>query len=773
MAGLKANKMVMIKNIKRIIVLVVILPVAAAGILYTLSVYSSRPAVVAESQADTAQVNALLRESDYLFNKANRTGGDLDSSFVAVTNAYRISRKSDFRKGMGLSMDMYSKIYHTRGDTLIGRKYADSAIAVFKQNDFFYELGFARYNRSGFYPLDGPLLKRRIEWVKLAAEAFVESGSRLKQADIFKELGDLQQHEGDYNEALKSLHISLGLYESTNYSRLIGLYDLLGYVYGTTGNYKQALKYGLLALRLSEQLNDSTSAMVSTLHNRLGLNYERLAKKQLAYQHYDKAEQISLSNKDSSNWIYIACNKANILNIMGKRKEGAQCVLKIPESLLSSARNIAVRGHVHGVLMVIHLDLKEYAKCSMYAEWLMADLAYAKQANLSTTSMTAALAKYYFGIKDFKKAERYLNETDTVYRIYNHIPALASSYKLRIKIDSARGDLGNYIKHSMERQVMRDSLLNEQNNRDVAQMEIEYEIEKKDNDILLKEERIKLLDAENRIQQSDLRQAMMMRNVTVGGVILLMVIIALLYNRYRFNNKVNRAVSQKNESLNRLVTEKEWLLKEIHHRVKNNLQIIISLLDSQSMYLKDNSALNAIRDSQSRVYSMSLIHKKLYQSDNIATINMMHYIEELVDYLSNAFGVQRGIGFDLAIAEVQLSASQSIPIGLILNEAITNSIKYAFPEGSRNNTISIQLSVVDNRCRLVIRDNGIGLPAGFNERNIKSLGISLMKGLSEDIDATFSIENREGTSVEITFGLEQPVPSLTTSDESITLAAVS
>ncbi len=218
-----------------------------------------------------------------------------------------------------------------------------------------------------------------------------------------------------------------------------------------------------------------------------------------------------------------------------------------------------------------------------------------------------------------------------------------------------------------------------------------------------------------------------MRNVTAGGIILLVVIVALLYNRYRFKNKINRTITERNSSLNQLLVEKEWLLKEIHHRVKNNLQIIISLLDSQSMYLKDSSALSAIRDSQSRVYCMSLIHKKLYQSDNIATINIMRYIEELVDYLSNAFGVQHSIRFGLDIAEVQLSASQSIPIGLILNEAITNSIKYAFPEGSPENTISIQLSVVDSRCRLVIRDNGIGLPAGFNEENIKSLGISLMR----------------------------------------------
>ena len=747
--------------------------IAAAYIVYKTSDPSLKPEAITQTQRDTAQVNTFLRQGDYYFNKPNRTNSDLDSSFIAITNAYRISRKIDYRKGTGLSMNTYSKLHNAKGDTLQGRKYADSAIAVLKSNNLTHELAYAYFNRSGFYPLEGDLLKRRIEWLKLAVDAFVQSGSKLEQAGIFKELGDLQQVDMNYTDALKSLQQSLSLYDSSDHGRLLGVYDLLGHVHSIFGNHRLALKYGLLGLKISEEFNDSTSAVMATLHSRIGLTYDRMEKYPNALWHFDKAERIALRNGDSSNWIIIVCNKANALRYMKKPREALQCISKIPERSLNDSRNIGNRGNIHALSMIINLSLKEYNTCRPYEKRLLADYAYEKQVGIHNFAVPSVLARYYLETHDLKKADRYWSESDEICKTYKFKANLLKGYRLRLKIDSAKGDFKEYIQHSRELQIMNDMMLSEQNNREIAQLQIEYETEKKDKDILLKEERIKLLDAENRIQHAELNQATLTRNVTIGSIILLIVIIAMLYNRYRFKNKINQAISQKNASLNQLVTEKEWLLKEIHHRVKNNLQIIISLLDSQSMYLKDNSALNAIRDSQSRVYCMSLIHKKLYQSDNIAVINMKLYIEELVDYLSNAFGARHIIGFELDIAEVHLSASQSIPIGLILNEAITNSIKYAFPKGSPDNTISVQLSIVDSQCRLEIRDNGIGLPAGFSEENIKSLGLSLMKGLSEDIDATFSIENREGTCVEIIFMPEQLVPSLTTSDESITLITVS
>jgi two-component sensor histidine kinase len=210
-------------------------------------------------------------------------------------------------------------------------------------------------------------------------------------------------------------------------------------------------------------------------------------------------------------------------------------------------------------------------------------------------------------------------------------------------------------------------------------------------------------------------------------------------------------IENQNGSLRHLVNEKEWLLKEIHHRVKNNLQIVMSLLNSQSAYIDNDAALTAIHDSQHRVHAMSLIHQKLYGSGNVSSIDISSYIRELVFYLSDSFDTGQRIRFDLNIKPLQIDVSQAVPLGLILNEAITNSIKYAFPD-ARDGVVSILLSAFPpNQCLLSVSDNGIGMPPHFANKRPGSLGMSLRAGLTEDREGKFSIENNNGTTIRISF----------------------
>jgi two-component sensor histidine kinase len=177
----------------------------------------------------------------------------------------------------------------------------------------------------------------------------------------------------------------------------------------------------------------------------------------------------------------------------------------------------------------------------------------------------------------------------------------------------------------------------------------------------------------------------------------------------------------------------------------------MSLLNSQTAYIDNEPALTAIHESQHRVHAMSLIHQKLYNTDDVSSIDMSTYIRELVAYLSESFDTRQRIRFDLDIEPVSLDVGQAVPLGLILNEAITNSIKYAFP-GNRDGRISIRLSHLGgHHYRLTIADDGIGVPEQIKEKKTASLGMSLMSGLSEDLDGSFSIENRNGTLVTITF----------------------
>jgi two-component sensor histidine kinase len=211
-----------------------------------------------------------------------------------------------------------------------------------------------------------------------------------------------------------------------------------------------------------------------------------------------------------------------------------------------------------------------------------------------------------------------------------------------------------------------------------------------------------------------------------------------------------RVISEKNSALEHLLSEKEWLLKEIHHRVKNNLQTVISLLESQSFYL-ENDALLAIENSKNRVYAMSLIHQKLYQNNAFGKIDMSVYIPELIQYLKDSFQVKQGIRFQLRVEKILLDISQAIPVGLILNEAITNSIKYAF--GARkSNEIQVSLSYTGpETIRLLITDNGIGFPVELQTDKPDSLGLKLMRGLSEDIGGELEMDSASGTTIKVTF----------------------
>ena len=229
---------------------------------------------------------------------------------------------------------------------------------------------------------------------------------------------------------------------------------------------------------------------------------------------------------------------------------------------------------------------------------------------------------------------------------------------------------------------------------------------------------------------------------------MVLIIAGLLYRQSRMRKRNNTVITRKNEQLQSLVTEKEWLIKEVHHRVKNNLHSVISLLEAQAAYL-ENDALQALEKSQHRIYAMSLIHQKLYQAEDIKTIDMATYIPELVQYLRDSFGISGKIHFNITVAPIQLNATQAIPLGLIINEALTNSIKYAFP-GDRQGEITISLTEESAKYRLELADNGIGI-SNKEEKAKGSLGLELMKGLAKEMRGEIKIENEDGVRISIIF----------------------
>ena len=206
------------------------------------------------------------------------------------------------------------------------------------------------------------------------------------------------------------------------------------------------------------------------------------------------------------------------------------------------------------------------------------------------------------------------------------------------------------------------------------------------------------------------------------------------------------------ERIKAALKEKDILLKEIHHRVKNNLQIITSLLNLQSGYIQDEKTLEMLRESQDRIRSMAFIHEKLYRSGDLAQIHFDEYIRELTSHLVRSYGIDpEVIELKIQAQQILLDIDMAIPCGLIINELISNSLKHAFPDVMKGQ-ICIDLHSVNHQgFQLTVSDNGMGFPRGLDFRNTQSLGLQLVNTLVEQLEGTIELDNDNGTTFEIRF----------------------
>jgi PAS domain S-box-containing protein len=205
------------------------------------------------------------------------------------------------------------------------------------------------------------------------------------------------------------------------------------------------------------------------------------------------------------------------------------------------------------------------------------------------------------------------------------------------------------------------------------------------------------------------------------------------------------------ENLKESLNEKEMLLKEIHHRVKNNLMVISSLLNIQSRYIKDKAALDVFRESQNRAKSMALIHEKLYRSTDLKNIDFGEYIRTFATELYHSIVADPSlIKLNLNAESVMLDINTSIPLGLIVNELITNSLKHAFPEGTKGE-INVDFGHDNGTFVLSVADNGKGFPEDMDFRKTDSLGLQLVNSLTEQIDGILELDKTQGTQFKVIF----------------------
>ncbi|WP_242675453.1 tetratricopeptide repeat-containing sensor histidine kinase [Niastella koreensis] len=687
------------------------------GRTYLKQINSDKKAVMMDSAAD-------------LFNQALRLGDSLHlrnfwfESTLLVAEAHL--NKDDTVEGKK-SFFQVAAIYHAKGD-------------VQREARTWLRLG----RKINWYQENSAEVE---SYLDKAVQLYAQAHNIEREAYARTILAGFHYNFGKSNLTESELLRALELYNKIGSTKVSDVYYSLSYVNRYRGAYEKSLLYATKCVENAERNNDTTS--LDNYYGELALVYDELSRPEESCHWYRKTlEKRSEQKQDGTSVLQTATFLIRQLIKLKKNREA----LALMDSLLVvyPPKNLREKSAVAQNYAYCFDALKRYPEAEQN---YISCLAYCRKAGFDNETISIGnmdLGRFYLQHGQFKKAKTYLDTAVTIMGA-DRVIDQRELFKMRFTADSALGNYSAAIKNLQYYQFLNDSIYNERKSRQIEELTVQYETQKK-------EQNIRLLENEKQLQQNELAKEQNTKRWIVGAVLLLIAIVGLLVNYSRLKQRTNQElqvqqiqIEKKNNSLQQLVAEKEWLVREIHHRVKNNFHMVMGLLHTQAAYLQSEEAIQAVTESSQRIQAMSLVHQKLYQSDNLSAINMTGYIHELIDYLKDSFHTGNTIRFNLQIDPVTFTVSYCVPVGLIVNEAVTNAIKHAFPD-KQEGVIDISLkSLGDEHFLLSIKDNGVGLPATFNAASQTTMGMRLMRGLSDDLDAVFQIHNNNGTQITLDF----------------------
>ena len=528
-----------------------------------------------------------------------------------------------------------------------------------------------------------------------AKDIFTEQKQNTLLANTISDIALAYYLRGIFEVALRYHFEALKLREAAADKLLISKsYNNIGLVYRARKDYSNAVSYYLRSLAIKKQLSD-TAGQLNSLMN-IGSAYQYQKK-------YDSALLYGQQTLSFSKLINKPKDEANSLANLGLAFVGlqqwGQAEKHLNDALLKASSN-GYKETLYGVY-----------------EGLGNVMLYKKD--------------YPGAIEWFNKGVLLASENKRQEMLANFYSNLSECYEKKGDYNLAY----NFLKNS---EAIRDSLLNDENLRQLNEMNAIYETSKK-------EETIDVLSKEGKKKEVALIRSNRERNYFIIAAILFSALAGVAFYAYRNNKKKKELLNKQNLIIETSLKEKETLLREIHHRVKNNLQIISGLLNLQSRQIENPEAQEAVREGRNRVKSMALIHQKLYQQDNLTGVSMKEYLNDLVSSIQQTFkNSETTIKADIKCDHLNMDVDTAIPLGLIINELITNCYKYAFT-GMNNGLIIIRLEEEQKKLALEVRDNGVGLPKDFDMITIKSFGMKLIHSLAAKLEATVEATSDNGT----------------------------
>lgn len=511
----------------------------------------------------------------------------------------------------------------------------------------------------------------------------------------------------------------------------------LGNIYRNQGLYDMAIAQYLEAAEINLELGNKSKE--AQLMANVGSVY-------LQDHDFEKAEEYSakayelVKNTDyaRTRW-YARTGQCLALGNLGRFEEALAGFTEVLEEARALGDKFQVPTCLHNIADLYYIK-GEYPKALENCKEALVSFE-ALDSKYGILKSHALICSIYGQMGQVDKALEHCAIASEMAHEFDQQSSLKDIYKYQAEALSQVGRYEEAYKVRLQYEEVKDEQLGETQDRYIAALTTKFQTKEKE--IKIQAQQTKLDAQEELISQQRIIQLLILLVLLVVGILAV-----IIWRTSKRQKVVNTQLNEQKELIEKTSKERETLLKEIHHRVKNNLQVISSLLSMQSRQMEEGEAKSAVREGQSRIKSMSLIHQKLYSQDELSRINMKEYIGELSQYLFKSYSTGDSIKEVLDTQDILLDVDTAVPLGLIINELIANALKYAFDEGNVGQ-LKVQFAEEESAYKLSISDDGKGLPPEWEKK--QNMGMRLVRMLVEQLDGELQIDNSKGTTFNISF----------------------
>lgn len=582
---------------------------------------------------------------------------------------------------------------------------------------------------------------------KKAITLFEELKDSVAIARALVVLGRAYQSQSKYDEAFKSVNQSLELAQALDDKELlINAYSFRSNIYGNFSQTENAIKDINKAQVLAMQFEDGEK-LIALLQSKSYLYYSKgyykegiaAVKEMLDFFEDKKNDRSLVVWRNNLGMIYASCNCVTI----DEQKDNMHKSIALAEKINFGYGKSYASVHLARALM------KEESMDSANYYLTIADKKLPKRVNPSFLGYLYQTRGDYWANNGNKKNA--ITSYEKAYKIWDRLNKLKDKQYVSLHLANFYKELNNNAKafeYMNAYSVTKDSLVDKGKIEREKALELTHEFEKRQySDSIQKARQLLVLELEH---ESKLQKEKYTQHILLGLFLFALILGGFAYYAYQRKKKTTAILNDKNKIIEEALHEKQLLLKEVHHRVKNNFQIVSSLLELQTKDIEDEKALTLVNEGKNRVKSMALIHQKLYQNES-GLIDFDEYIRILVKELSVLYASDKKVATNIKTESLLFDVDTAIPLGLIINELITNAYKYAF-ETSEGNQLNISLDKLsEQEYKLVVSDNGKGIDDTIDITKIKSLGLRLVKRLTKQLQGDFLWNNADGATFEIIF----------------------